>query len=168
SDGGLGRLAEVAIGVRAALLGAGALRHLLDEVLAAAERARLGERTVPGAELALRVAVAAVEELPAPRELADDVADAAIGALDADRLRQLERLDGAALGVAGAPDELPEAPEPDLHRLAALRARAVDPLLLGHLDRAVLGAREVLRVPALGVVLAGDELAATPPLDHHR
>src|SRR5690349_387303 len=61
----------------AATDGAVALRHLLRDEARTARRTRLRDRAVPRDELALRVAVAAVEELPAPRAALHELALAA-------------------------------------------------------------------------------------------
>src|SRR5262249_29628961 len=130
-------------------------------------RARLEHGLVPRDELAVGVAVARVEELPAPRDALVHLALAALDARGARRLRLVGRAGELAVGIAGGADGLAEAAEAHLHRLAAELARLVDDLgLLGD-DLARLVPREVHGVPALGVAAAGEELAAPAPLDHH-
>src|SRR5262249_6886139 len=114
------------------------------------------------------VAVAAVEELPAPRPALHQLALPAAEALHTRRHGLVERLHVLALGIAGAAEELAVAAEAHLHRLAALLADLVGRLGLGRTDRPVVVPREVHGVLALGVPAAGEELAATAPLDHHR
>src|SRR5688572_5011913 len=139
----------------------------LDQERRAAARAGLGDRQVPGHEVALRLGVvrAAVEGLAAPRPLGREVAAAALlGAGDADR----HRLGPLALRVARAGEELAEAAALHQHLGATDVALLVGGLLLDDLERAVGEAQELLRVLALGVVLAREERAVAAPLDDHR
>src|SRR6185369_13748379 len=145
-----------------------AFRDLLGDEAGAALRAGLGDGLVPGDELAVGIAVAAVEELPAPRAALHHLAFAAADALDPGRHGLVDGLHVAALGITGAAEELAEAPEAYLHRLAALLAHLVGRFRLHGPDRAVLVALEVLGVLAVGVAAAGEELPAPPPLDDHR
>src|SRR5207244_2879730 len=146
-----------------------ALGDLLGDEAGVAARARLRDGTVPGDELAVGIPVAAVEELPAARAAFHELALAtAEDAAHAGRHRLMERLHVPALRIARAAEELPVAAEADLHRAAALLAHLVRRLGLGGADRAVLVAGEVLRVLALGIARAGEELAPPAPFDHHR
>src|SRR5262249_596881 len=113
---------------RATADGAVALRHLLGDKAGAALGTRLEDGLVPHHELAFGIAVAGVEELPAPRHALVHLALAALEAGGARRLGLVERADVLAVGVARAADELAEAAEADLHRLAAEVARLVDHL----------------------------------------
>src|SRR5262249_34127524 len=116
---------------------------------------------VPHDGLAVRVAVARVKELPAPRDALVHLALAALETRRARRLRLVERPDVLAVRIAGAADELAEAAELHLHRLAAEVAGLVEDLgRLGD-DLAGLVAREVHGVAAVGVAAAGEELAAS-------
>ena len=77
---------------------------------------------------------------------------------------RIERAHGLALGVAGAAEELAEAAEAHLHRLAALLALLVDRSPASAIGDVALGvAREVLGVLALGV--AG-QARNSPPRPH--
>src|SRR4029434_2463797 len=89
-------------------------------------RAGLGQRRLPEGEVAVRVAVAAVEGLPALGPLGDDLALAALGTGPVGLLAQV--LDAAALGVVRAAQERPEAAAALDHRLAALGAGHRGPL----------------------------------------
>src|SRR5437762_1042429 len=80
----------------------------------------------------------------------------------------VEGLHVPALGVARAAEELAVAAEAHLHGAAALLADLVRDLGLDRPDGPVVGAPEVLRVLALGVAAAGEELAPPAPLDDHR
>src|SRR5207245_6248887 len=80
----------------------------------------------------------------------------------------VEGLHVPALGVARAAEELAVAAEAHLHGAAALLADLVRGLGLDRPDGPVVGAPEVLRVLALGVAAAGEELAPPAPLDDHR
>src|SRR6266545_2623125 len=154
----------VALLVRTGDEWAGLLRVLVEEVDAAALRAGLVARPVPGDEVALRIRGAAVERPAAARALLADVPAARLRAGDADR----HRLRPLAFRVAGAGEEPPEAPALHHHRGAAVGALLVggDVLLLLRDDLPVL-APEVHGVPALRVSRAGEELAVAPPLDDH-
>src|SRR5262249_22919030 len=102
-----------------------ALRHLLGDERGAAAGARLEHPPVAHDEGALRVAVAAVERVPAARPALEELAFAADEALDAGGNRLEQRLDALAVRVAGAAEELAEAAEAHLHGLAAHLARPV-------------------------------------------
>src|SRR5205814_8187213 len=80
----------------------------------------------------------------------------------------VEGLHVPALGVARAAEELAVAAEAHLHGAAALLADLAGGLGLDRPDGPVVGAPEVLRVLALGVAAAGEELAPPAPLDDHR
>src|SRR5262249_39936831 len=139
---------------------AAALRHLLGDERCAAAGARREDRLVPDDERALGIPVAAVERGPAARAapaelaLAPGLAPAADRALDAGGTRLERRLDALAVVVAGTAEELAEAAEAHLHRLAADLAGAVGQLGLDGPDAAVLVTREVRRVAALGIAAA--------------
>src|SRR5262249_42499664 len=146
-----------------------ALGHLLGDEAGPARRADLRHGTVPGDELALRVAVAAVEQLAAARASLHELALAAAEETShAGRHGFVHGLHVLALRVARAAEELPVAAEADLHRTAALLAHLVRRLGLDGTDRAVVVAGEVLRVLALRIAGAGEELASPSPLDHQR
>src|SRR5213592_2943478 len=155
--------------LHAAAHGAVALGQLLGHEPRPAARAGLGHRPVPGHELARRIAAAAVEELAAPRAALHELALAAAEqAADARGYGLVEGLHVPALGVARAAEELAVAAEAHLHGAAALLADLVRGLGLDRPDGPVVGAPEVLRVLALGVAAAGEELAPPAPLDDHR
>src|SRR5205814_1381784 len=80
----------------------------------------------------------------------------------------VEGLHVPALGIARAAEELPVAAEAHLHGTAALLAHLAGGLGLHRPDGPVVGAPEVLRVLALRVAAAGEELAPPAPLDDHR
>src|SRR6185369_2959676 len=92
-------------------------------------RARRLDRLVPQRVLAGRVAIAAVEDLAAPRDLLDQLALAAAAqffrAGDAERDRLVGRLDVLALGIRRAAEEAAELGELVGHRRAALLADLV-------------------------------------------
>src|SRR5919112_2333553 len=146
----------------AALGAGGGVRVLVGGEQAAAVRAGLGQRGLPEGEVAVRVAVAAVEGLAALGPLGDDLALPALGAGPVRLLAQV--LDAAALGVVGAAQERPEAAAALDHRLAALGAGHVGQLglgLLGGLLGRLVGVAPVL---AVRVAAAGQEPAVPAPL----
>src|SRR5215831_19010389 len=146
---------EVAPLTRAAADGA-VLQHALGDEGGPALRARLVDRAAPDYELAVRVRRAAEEGPALARAPLDQLARAArLGARDAER----HRLGRLALRIAGARDELAEAPVLDDHRLAAGRAILVRRLVLG-----ATAAVEVARVAAVGIRRARQELAESSPL----
>src|SRR5947208_11669202 len=138
--------------VRATLLHAAtnsprAFGHLLDEIFRTALRAGFEDRRVPGRELALGVAIAAVEGLAAARAALLYVSLPALGAGDAERARRRgERLDVPAFGISRAAEELPEAAVAHDHFLAALRAGLGMRDDFFDLDRTRIVDREVLGV----------------------
>src|SRR5215212_8581479 len=146
----------------AALGAGGGVRVLVGGEQAAAVRAGLGQRRLPEGEVAVGVAVAAVEGLAALGPLGDDLALAALGT---DAVRLLAQvLDALALGVVGAAQERPEAAAALDHRLAALGAGHVGQLglgLLGGLLGRLVGVAPVL---AVRVAAAGQEPAVPAPL----
>src|SRR5438552_7801379 len=155
--------------LHAAAHGAVALGQLLGHEPRPAARAGLGQGPVPGHELARGIAAAAVEELAAPRAALHELTLAAAEqAADARGHRLVEGLHVPALGVARAAEELPVAAEAHLHGAAALLAQLAGGLGLHRPDAPVVGAPKVLRVLALGVAAAGEELAPPAPLDDHR
>src|SRR5215218_7238646 len=146
----------------AALGAGGGVRVLVGGEQAAAARAGLGQRRLPQGEVAVRVAVAAVEGLAALGPLGDDLALAALGTGPVRLLAQV--LDAAALGVVRAAQERPEAAAALDHRLAALGASHVGQLglgLLGGLLGRLVGVAPVL---AVRVAAAGQEPAVPAPL----
>src|SRR5262249_5336473 len=165
---GVDLLLPAAVLLRTAAHGAVALGDLLGDEAGAAARAGFRHGPVPGDELTRRVAATTVEDLPAPRAPLHHLARATRESFDARRAGLVERLHVAALGVAGAAEELPVASEADLHREAALLALLVGGLRLHRADRPVVVAREVGGVLAIGVAATGEELAAASPFDDHR
>src|SRR5206468_10993861 len=138
------------------------LRDLLDQEGGAALRAGLGDRAIPGHEVALGLAVvrAAEEHLAAARALLGQI-PAAAGARAGHAQR--DGAGGLALGVARAGEELAETPALDQHgRLAGL-ALLVGGGLRRDLDGAVFAPQELTRVLAVGVARAGQELAVAAP-----
>src|SRR4029453_11551543 len=145
----------------AALGAGGGVRVLVGGEQAAATRAGLGQRRLPEGEVAVGVAVAAVEGLAALGPLGDDLALAALGAGPERLLAKV--LDAPALGVVGAAKERPEAAAALDHRLAALGAGHVGQLglgLLGGLLGRLVGVAPVL---AVRVAAAGEEPAVAAP-----
>src|SRR5207245_1421384 len=104
----------------------------------------LGQRSIPGGELAIGVTVAAEEHLAPLAPPLGQVPHLALGASDADR----QRLAVFALGVARARHEPAKATAPDHHRLAALLADFVGGLFGEDFDLAI-DLFEVLSVLAL-------------------
>src|SRR5437867_4168034 len=104
-----------------------------------------------------------------PRRVLHELALAAAEqAADSRGHRLVEGLHVLALWVARAAEELPVAAEADLHGAAALLAHLAGGLGLDRPDGPVVGVPEVLRVLALRVAAAGEELAPPAPLDDHR
>src|SRR5207249_1293465 len=133
-----------------------ALQRPLGDEGGPALRARLGHRPPPDDELAVRVGGAAEEGAALARAALDQLSRAAgLGARDAER----DRLGRLALRIAGAGDELAEAPVLDDHRLAARRAILVRRLVLG-----AAAAVEVARVAAVRIGRARQEFAEPPAL----
>src|SRR5262249_3424012 len=99
-------LLPVAALPRAAAAPAGAPCDLLRDEAGAALGTGLGHRLVPGHELAVGVAVAAVEGLPAPRAALHHLPGAAADAGDARRHRLVDGLHVPALGIPRAAEEL--------------------------------------------------------------
>src|SRR6184192_1204502 len=166
---GVDLLLPAAALLHAAAHGAVALGELLGHEPRPAARTGLGQRPVPCHELARGIAAAAVEELAAPRAALHELALAAAEqAPHARRHGLVEGLHVLALGIARAAEELAVAAEAHLHGAAALLAHLAGGLGLDRPDGPVVGAPEVLRVLALGVAAAGEELAPPAPLDDHR
>src|SRR5271167_2802748 len=149
---------------------AGALQILLDHVVRAARRAWLQHDFVPCGELALRVAAASEENLPAAAATLEDFAFLAFRARDSglDRVG-LQALDAVAIRVARASEEFAEARAAFDHRLAALFADLVSGRRRRRLERddALFVARDFAGVGAFGIVRAGEKLAVAAPFDHH-
>src|SRR5216684_9330679 len=143
------------------------LGFLFDDERRAALRTRLRERHVRRGEIAIRVARAAVENARAPATALAGAAAAheltfiALRAFDAQG-------DGArvfALGIAGATDELAEAPVLFYQAVAAQRA-----LFLERLVGLVGDARSCDQAPrgfAIGIPGAGEKRAKAAALDGH-
>src|SRR5229473_3525782 len=143
---GVDLLLPAAALLHAAAHGAVALGELLGHEPRPAARTGLGQRPVPGHELARGIAAAAVEELAAPRAALHELALAAAEQAPHARGHGLvEGLHVLALGVAAAGEELaPPAPLDD-HRLPALLAHEVGRALLAlHVAHLDLGLLEVL------------------------
>src|SRR5688500_2840789 len=139
---------------------------LLEQVRAAAIGARLGQRTVIGGELALRVAAAAVER-PPPAPLAlHDLPLAAVRAGKPDLLGFL-LLDVLAVRIVAAGDEGAEAASPPHEVLGALRALLVDGGEHLDLELPAFAADEALGDLAVGIVRAGKEGAEAALLEDH-
>src|SRR5207244_1314866 len=139
----------------------------LDQERRLALRTRLRDRPIPRDEVALCLAVvgAAEEDLAAPRPLLrQEAATPGPRAVDPQR----DRPGGLALRITRAGEELAEPAALDQHRRAAGLALLVGGRLRRDLDRAVLAPDELLGVLALRVTGAGEELAVSAPLDHHR
>src|SRR4029453_28600 len=143
-------------------LGEGWGRGALPGEEAAAARAGLGQRRLPEGEVAVGVAVAAIEGLAALGPLGDDLALAALGAGPVRLLAQV--LDALALGVVGAAQERPEPSAALDHRLAALGAGHVGQLRLGLLGGLLGRLVGVAPVLAVRVAAAGQEPAVAAPL----
>src|SRR5437870_706467 len=166
---GVDLLLPAAALLHAAAHGAVALGQLLGHEPRPAARTGLGQRPVPGHELARGIAAAAVQELAAPRAALHELALAAAEQAPNARGHGLvEGLHVLALGIARAAEELAVAAEATVHGPAALLAHLVRGLGLDRSDGPVVGALEVHRVLALGVAAAGEELAPPAPLDDHR
>src|SRR5215203_322502 len=98
-------LLKIAAFLDATAHGTGALGGLLDHERGLTERARHWDRLVPARERAIRIAVAAVENLAAPGALLEDCPGfaldaAAIGARHPELGRLDHRHDRLALGIA--------------------------------------------------------------------
>src|SRR4029450_2557729 len=132
----------------------GGVRVLVGGAQAAAVRAGLGQRRLPEGEVAVRVAVAAVEGLAALGPLGDDLALAALGTGAARLLAQV--LAALALGIVRAAQERPEATAALDHRLAALGAGHIGQLRLGLLGGLLGRLVGVAPVLAVRVAAAGE------------
>src|SRR5690606_145351 len=148
-----GLVLVTSLGERLALIAAGGALHLAATAAnfdqhATAFGARLGDRLVPGDEVALRVALTAIELSPLLGSALHDLALVARRALHTD-LRQ-ERLGVPALREGAARHELPETSELDDHRRAALLADLVGRLVADlHLLHGLLGLLQRLRKRAV-------------------
>src|SRR5262245_55788102 len=158
---------EVAVLVTAEHHPALLLRLFFEEPGAATIGTGLAQRTVIGGELALGIALAAIEAAPPAALALDHRALAALRAGHPDLLGLL-LLDVLAIGIVGAGDEGAEATPPPHQVAAALRAFLVDRGEFLDLEPALGAAYQALGGLALGVVRAGQERPEATLLDDHR